>query len=79
MNAVMELFKRHGLMIPARSGNAIGQSRYVVMDTELTGLDVKKDSIVSIGAVAMQGAGSSWARRSTKWSFPKRRSGRKAL
>ena len=33
----------------------IGQSRYVVMDTELTGLDVKKDSIVSVGAVAMVG------------------------
>jgi DNA polymerase III subunit epsilon len=56
MNAVMELFKRHaaenfcpGPALP------IGQCRYVVMDSELTGLDVKKDSIVSIGAVAMQG------------------------
>lgn len=56
MSAVMELFKRHasedvcpGPALP------IGQCRYVVMDTELTGLDVKKDSIVSIGAVAMQG------------------------
>lgn len=56
MNAVMELFKRKdaenfcpGPAMP------IGQCRYVVMDTELTGLDVKKDSIVSIGAVAMTG------------------------
>jgi len=56
MNAVMELFKRHsaenfcpGPALP------IGQCRYVVMDTELTGLDVKKDSIVSIGAIAMAG------------------------
>jgi DNA polymerase-3 subunit epsilon len=56
MNAVMELFKRHvaenfcpGPALP------IGQCRYVVMDSELTGLDVKKDSIVSIGAVAMAG------------------------
>jgi DNA polymerase-3 subunit epsilon len=56
MNAVMELFKRHtaenfcpGPALP------IGECRYVVMDTELTGLDVKKDSIVSVGAVAMTG------------------------
>lgn len=33
----------------------IDRCRYVVLDTELTGLDVKTDSIVSIGAVAMQG------------------------
>lgn len=30
---------------------------YVVVDTELTGLDEKKDSIVSIGAVRMAGGG----------------------
>lgn len=30
-------------------------ARYVVMDTELTGLDVRKDSIVSVGAVGMRG------------------------
>ncbi len=56
MNAVMELFKRHAsddaCPDPALP---IGQCRYVVMDTELTGLDVKKDSIVSVGAVAMAG------------------------
>lgn len=33
----------------------IADARYVVMDTELTGLDVRKDSIVSLGAVAMTG------------------------
>jgi DNA polymerase-3 subunit epsilon len=30
-------------------------ARYVVFDTELTGLAVKQDSIVSLGAVSMQG------------------------
>ena len=33
----------------------VGQCRYVVMDTELTGLKLRKDSIVSLGAVAMEG------------------------
>lgn len=33
----------------------ISAARYVVVDTELTGLDEKKDSIVSIGAVRMTG------------------------
>ena len=56
MNAVMELFKRHGVDDTCPDpAMPIGESRYVVMDTELTGLDVKRDSIVSIGAVAMQG------------------------
>jgi DNA polymerase-3 subunit epsilon len=35
---------------------AIGEAEYTVIDTELTGLDLKKDSIVSIGAVRMKGA-----------------------
>jgi len=33
----------------------IGDIRYVIVDTELTGLNEKKDSIVSIGAVRMTG------------------------
>ncbi|MEK6673590.1 MAG: 3'-5' exonuclease [Nitrospirota bacterium] len=33
----------------------IDKAAYVVLDTELTGLDIKKDSIISIGAVKMHG------------------------
>jgi DNA polymerase-3 subunit epsilon len=35
---------------------SISDAEYTVLDTELTGLDLKKDSIVSIGAVKMKGA-----------------------
>lgn len=35
---------------------SIGDAEYIVLDTELTGLDLKKDSIVSVGAVRMKGA-----------------------
>jgi DNA polymerase-3 subunit epsilon len=35
---------------------AINQVRYVALDTELTGLNERKDSIISIGAVRMTGA-----------------------
>ncbi|MDI6726776.1 MAG: 3'-5' exonuclease [Smithellaceae bacterium] len=34
---------------------AIEEAQYVVVDTELTGLELKKDSIISIGAVKMAG------------------------
>jgi DNA polymerase-3 subunit epsilon len=41
---------------PGAGDIAIDEARFVVFDTELTGLNPKKDSIVSIGAVRMQGS-----------------------
>jgi DNA polymerase-3 subunit epsilon len=37
------------------SRSALEETRYIVIDTELTGLNSRKDSIVSIGAVRMEG------------------------
>lgn len=37
------------------NGGTIEEARYLVIDTELTGLNGRKDSIVSIGAVRMKG------------------------
>src|SRR3990172_7673810 len=45
--------KKAGLLVDEET--SITDVRYVVVDTELTGLDEKKDSIVSIGAVRMVG------------------------
>jgi len=57
---MLGVFKREPAVVmderffPGQS-TPIDQCRYAVIDTELTGLDFKKDSIVSIGAVAMTG------------------------
>ncbi len=40
---------------PVPAGVAIEDAAYVVLDTELTGLNPKKDSIVSLGAIRMRG------------------------
>jgi DNA polymerase-3 subunit epsilon len=55
VNAVLALFNRVTAETGVDLALPIGAARYVVMDTELTGLDVKRDSIVSVGAVGMRG------------------------
>ncbi|MDA8169527.1 MAG: 3'-5' exonuclease [Nitrospiraceae bacterium] len=40
---------------PAIHGLSVTEARYTVFDTELTGLDEKKDGIISMGAVKMTG------------------------
>lgn len=40
---------------PKIKDTSIIEASYVVIDTELTGLDEKKDSIISIGAIRMKG------------------------
>ena len=44
-----------GRMQSDKSGNALEGMRYLVVDTELMGLNCRKDSIGSIGAVRMEG------------------------
>jgi DNA polymerase-3 subunit epsilon len=55
VNAVLALFNRGTAETGVDCALPIEAARYVVMDTELTGLDVKRDSIVSVGAVGMRG------------------------
>lgn len=51
---MLRLFNR-GKKTAVDGATPITDARYVVIDTELTGLDEKKDSIVSIGALRMTG------------------------
>ncbi|NTU43291.1 MAG: 3'-5' exonuclease [Nitrospirales bacterium] len=50
---ILDFFRRKGPAIDRDM--PITSAGYVVMDTELTGLDEKKDSIISMGAVRMKG------------------------
>lgn len=40
---------------PAAPSGPLREGRFIVMDTELTGLDPRKDAIISIGALRMRG------------------------
>ncbi len=48
-------FHKRGKALQAAEDRPVEDARYVVVDTELTGLHEKKDSIVSIGALRMTG------------------------
>lgn len=53
---MLTLFKRRVAEYPKELLDiAINEACYAVIDTELTGLDPKRDSIVSIGAIKMSG------------------------
>ncbi len=52
---MLSLFERKEKKQKIDTSVPISEAQYVVLDTELTGLDEKKDSIVSIGAVRMTG------------------------
>lgn len=54
MNLVRRLLERVGAR-QRRPAGPIREARYIVMDTELTGLDPRRDEIVSIGALRMRG------------------------
>lgn len=57
MVAIVNLFKKKTEISPTIPMQLpIGSCKYVVMDTELTGLDPKRDSIVSIGCIKMTGS-----------------------
>jgi len=52
---MFSLFKKRDARFLIDESTLIEEVRFTVVDTELTGLDEKKDSIVSIGAVRMAG------------------------
>ena len=53
---MLGLFERKDRKLKIDKRTPVTEASYVVVDTELTGLDEKRDSIVSIGAVRMTGA-----------------------
>ena len=55
MPAILDMIFGRGNRTKHAHGALIDDAEFVVFDTELTGLDQKKDSIVSIGALKMKG------------------------
>jgi DNA polymerase-3 subunit epsilon len=53
---MLSLFRNETVRTGVNPMTPIGDAGYVVMDTELTGLEIREDSVVSLGGLKMKGS-----------------------
>ena len=56
MNSLRKLFGRGDAQLPVPPETPLDSVRFVVLDTEFTSLDKRSNRLLSVGAIAMQGA-----------------------